>query len=197
MAIFEKIYSKVIGDLVRGLPYWLSYHDVNHTKYVLQKAEEIAKEENISGRELLLVKIAALYHDTGFLEDRKDHEERSCKIFSVDFSESDLSLAEIELVCGLIMATRVPQQAETLLAKIVADADLEYLGTEHFESFSKHLYQEIFHFEPELTTRKWDELQIKFLTAHKYHTAYCKIHNEPVKQKNLELVKKRLMTYKK
>lgn len=197
MPVFEKIYRKVIEDLKRGLPSWLTYHNVNHTRYVLQKAEEIAKEENISERELLLVKIAALYHDTGFLEDRKEHEKRSCKIFSADIKGLDFSPDEKDLVCGMIMATHVPQQAETLLEKIVADADLEYLGTEHFESFSKYLYQEILHYEPELTIRKWDELQIKFLTAHKYHTNYCKLHKEPVKQKNLELVKERLMAYRK
>lgn len=197
MAVFEEINRKVIKDLEQGLPNWLSYHNVSHTKYVLNRAEEIAVKENITGRDFLLIKVAALYHDVGFLEKREDHEMRGCRIFKSDSKEYDFSPVEIEKICQMIMATHMPQKAQTILQKIVADADLEYLGTENFESFSKNLYQEILHYEPKLTPRQWDELQIKFLSEHRYHTNYCNAEKEPVKQRNLMRVKERLMAHKK
>ena len=39
-----------------------------------------------------------------------------------------LSEKDIELICGMIMATKIPQNPKTKLEKIIADADLEYLG---------------------------------------------------------------------
>ena len=196
MAEFDFIYEGVVKELETGLPDWLHYHNVKHTKYVLQQAETIAEEEGINGRDLFLVKIAALYHDIGFLVHREDHEKLGCKIVREELKDSDLTTEEINKVCGMIMATQVPQQPQSILEKIVADADLEYLGTANFESFSKNLYKEILNIKPHLTKREWDEIQINFLSGHSYHTSYCKTHKEPVKQKNLQLVRERLLEHK-
>lgn len=193
--MFGEIYNNVIKDLEVGLPGWLTYHNVDHTLYVLEKAELIAKKENIAGRDLMLVKIAALYHDTGFLVHREDHESLGCKKATKDLSKV-LTQAELEKTCGMIRATKVPQRPGNILEKIVADADLEYLGTDHFEDFSKNLFHELLYFKPHLTEREWDEVQIVFLSKHTYHTNYCKEHIEPVKRRNMEIVRERLVAYK-
>lgn len=197
MKTFDQIYHKVIQNLERGLPEWLTYHNVNHTLYVLEQAQKIALYEQVNDRDLLLVKIAALYHDSGFLVNRKDHENIGCSIASKDLSSTDLEPSEIKKICGMIQATHIPQQPETLPEKIVADADLEYLGTDNFEDFGNKLYREILHSRPELTILEWDKIQIDFLSKHHYHTAFCKKYKEPVKQKNLELIKQRLLAHKK
>lgn len=197
MVTFEDIYNKVIRELNKGLPGWLTYHNAHHTLYVLEQAQIIALNEQIIDRDLLLVKIAALYHDTGFLVNRKDHEKIGCSIAARDLKRSDLDPIEIEKICGMIQATHIPQQPETLLEKIVADADLEYLGTDNFQTFGNKLYREILHSQPNLTELEWDEIQIDFLSKHHYHTSYCKKFKEPVKQKNLDLLRKRLLAHKK
>lgn len=197
MVTFEDIYNKVIRELNQGLPEWLTYHNAQHTLYVLEQAQIIALNEQIIDRDLLLVKIAALYHDTGFLVNRKDHEKIGCSIASRDLKGSDLDPIEIEKICGMIQATHIPQQPETLLEKIVADADLEYLGTDNFKTFGNKLYREILHSQPNLTELEWNETQIDFLSKHHYHTSYCKQFKEPVKQKNLDLLRKRLLAHKK
>ncbi|HSI71016.1 MAG TPA: HD domain-containing protein [Gillisia sp.] len=183
-------------NLENWVPHHFTYHDAAHTRYVLEQAEVIAGHENVTGRDLLLVKIAALYHDIGFIEGRHDHEALSCKVASDDLKNSLLTGAEVKKVCGMINATQIPQEPKDLLEKIVADADLEYLGTNNFEKFGRRLYKEMRHFDSTLNPRKWDEIQIDFLTKHTYHTNYCKQYREPVKQLNLEMVKERLMTLK-
>ncbi|MCM4158655.1 HD domain-containing protein [Antarcticibacterium flavum] len=196
MQAFKEIYDIVINALATGVPAQFTYHDAAHTKYVLEQAEVIAKHENVTGRELLLVKIAALYHDIGFLKGREDHESLGCKIAGDDLQDSLLTKDEILKVCAMIKATQIPQQPKTHLEKIVADADLEYLGTKNFKRFGDKLYKELLYFDPELNPRKWDEIQMDFLTSHTYHTSYCKKFKEPVKQQNLEMVKERLLAYK-
>lgn len=196
MLAFKEIYDKVINELETGVPGHFTYHDAAHTKYVLKQAEVIAEHENITGRDLLLVKIAALYHDIGFLQGREEHESLGCKIAGDELQGSLLTKDEIQKVCAMIKATQIPQQPKNLLEKIVADADLEYLGTNNFRRFGNKLYKEILHFDPDLNSRKWDEIQIDFLTNHTYHTGYCKKYKEPIKQQNLEKVKERLLAYK-
>ncbi len=104
--------------------------------------------------------------------------------------EFGFSEEEIALVRGMIMATRIPQQPETKLEKILADADLEYLGTSKFDFFSEKLFQELKHFQPLLDIRQWNDIQIKFVSNHFYHTGFCRKYREKAKNKNLEKIKK-------
>lgn len=182
-------------ELEQGLPEWLTYHNSEHTRYVLQQAGSIAQHENVQGRDLLLVKVAALYHDIGFLIQREDHEILGCRRASEDLKKEKFSTDEISRICDMIMATRIPQKPGNLLEQILADADLEYLGTNKFNSLSTKLYIELMHLKPDLTPRKWDEIQIDSLSSHCYHTSYCRTHRTPVKEKNLEMVRKRVPSY--
>ncbi|GGW96981.1 HD domain-containing protein [Salegentibacter mishustinae] len=180
--LFENIYKKIISRLDQELPGSLVYHNVNHTKYVLEKAVKLAASENITGRELELIKIAALYHDTGFLLSHIEHENLGCLIASRDLQELFLDPVEIDMICGMIAATKIPQRPKNIFEKIVADADLFYLGTPNYNQFSKKLYKELKHFDPSINDEKWLKIQVNFLSSHSYHTKYGKEILEPVKR---------------
>ncbi len=194
--MFKDICNNILQELERCLPEWLTYHNTDHTRYVLEQAKNIAKHEKVSGRDLLLVKVAALYHDIGFLIKREEHEKLGCIRAAEDLDKVEFSSSEIEKICGMIRATSIPQRPKTLLEQIVADADLEYLGTDNFHPFSQNLFKELYYSNPDLTERKWDQIQVEFLSGHSYHTSWCKKNREPVKQQNLKMVKERILTYK-
>jgi uncharacterized protein len=182
--IFEEIYKKIIAKLEQDLPGSLAYHNAHHTKYVVEKAEKLAVYENITGRNLQLVKLAALYHDTGFLLHREEHESLGCQIASRDL-EGTLTTAELGKVCGMIAATKIPQRPKNKMEKIVADADLFYLGTSNYKKYSQKLYLELKHFDPSINEEKWLKIQIDFLSSHSYHTDYARENLQPMKQKVL------------
>lgn len=182
--IFEQIYKKVIVRLEQDLPEYLTYHNAHHTAFVVEKAIMLAKEENITGKDLELVKIAALYHDTGFLSGHLEHEDLGCQIAAEELPYL-LTTDELDKICGMITATKIPQTPHNLLEKIVADADLFYLGTPNYQKFSKELFLELKHFDPLIDDDKWLEIQVKFLSSHSYHTTYGKKILEPEKQKIL------------
>ncbi len=181
---FENIYKKIISRLKQELPESLAYHNAHHTEFVVEKAKLLANYENITGKDLDLVKIAALYHDTGFLLNHKDHENLGCQIVSRDLQGS-LTPDELEKVCGMIIATRIPQRPRNILEKIVADADLFYLGTSNYKKFSHNLFLELKNFDPSIDEEKWLKIQINFLSSHSYHTSYGKKIIEPVKRNTL------------
>ena len=187
--MFAQIYRKVMSNLENNLPPWLYYHSPDHTKYVLEKSIFLAEQEEVSGRELFLIKVAALYHDLGFIKGREDHERKSCEMAAEELPQYEISPEEIQKICGMIMATQIPQQPKNLSEKILADADLEYLGTDYFYEISERLYKELKHFTPKLTRQEWIEIQVKFLSNHSYHTSYCQKYCEEIKAANLAELK--------
>ncbi|HSJ67506.1 MAG TPA: HD domain-containing protein [Anditalea sp.] len=192
MINFDKIFNDVKEVLKAGLSEHLVYHNLEHTLYVLDKSILIAEHERISGHELSLIKIAALYHDIGFIKGRDQHEEISCAIAQEDLRIYGMSTADIAKICGMIKATKIPQKPDSLLEKIIADADLEYLGTENFEPISERLYEEILHYNSNISRTEWYKLQVDFMTAHQYHTEFCRNHRDHKKLQNLENINKKL-----
>jgi uncharacterized protein len=93
--------------------------------------------------------------------------------------------ADIELICGMIMATEIPQTPLTKLEQIVADADLEYLGTDEAAFKAELMYQELHNLNPSFAKAEWNRIQIDFLQNHSYFTSYCKKTKEPLKQEYL------------
>lgn len=170
----------------------MHYHSPEHTKYVLERAIFIAEKEKVNEHDLFLLKIAAVYHDTGFIICKDEHEAISCEIATKELKELNFDQNEIDQICVMIKATKIPQNPTSELAKILADADLEYLGTDNFLNFSSKLYEELLHYTPGLSMDQWNEIQVKFISKHRYHTNYCKQHREPKKQKNLKLIMKQL-----
>jgi hypothetical protein len=182
----DQIKERALAAL-EGLSPYLTYHSVGHTLDVVRESERIAREEGISGaRELFLLKIAAFYHDTGFLITYAGHEERSCEIFMRDAVHFGLTDQEQEAIKALIMATRVPQQPCTLLERVICDADLDYLGRPDFFDIGARLKQEFLHYKVVRDEQDWERLQLQFLKNHQYHTVSSQRLREPVKQSNYQ-----------
>src|SRR6478735_947765 len=182
---FESIENAVLKKLETLSP-GLTYHSREHTRDVVRQSERIAREESITDkRKVFILKIAALYHDTGFIETYSNHEERSCQIFLRDSIAFGLEPSEIKEITDLIMVTKIPQQPKNLLEQIICDADLDYLGRDDFEVIGEKLRQEFLVYGVVQTEEEWDRLQLKFLTSHKYHTASSQHMREPVKQMHL------------
>lgn len=186
---FKNIHDAVIDTLRNKLPKYLTYHSVDHTIYVLNRAIYIAQKMEIKEADLKLLKIAALYHDIGFIETNIEHEAIGCKIARKELKAYGYSQSDIETICGMIMATKIPQQPQTQLERILADADLEYLGTKHFEYVSNLLYQEMTHYNPKLILKEWNKIQIRFIENHQYHTPFCKRYKTHRKLKALQKLK--------
>jgi len=166
----------------------LTYHNKQHTADVLQSCERIAQDEGVGKRELYLLRVAALYHDTGFLYIYTGHEEKSCQLFLEDTRMFHFSDEEKELITGIIMATRVPQKPHSLLQKIICDADLDYLGRDDFYSISGELKKEFMHYGFIQSEKEWRDMQVRFLGTHHYHTHSSQQLREPVMKKHWQTI---------
>lgn len=186
---YTLIKSHILSTLRNGLSKELTYHTVNHTRDVLEQAERIAKSENITNEEdLFLLKVACLYHDSGFLYIYAGHEEESCNILKKDAPKFHISKEQVETMCGLIMATKIPQTPHNKMEEIICDADLDYLGTPNFFAISDTLFLELKTRGMVNTKKDWDVIQVNFLKQHHYFTNTSQELREKQKLAHLDTV---------
>ncbi len=175
-----------VREKLKGLDPSLTYHCLTHTFDVLDQCLRIAGAEGFTHEhDLNNLRMAALYHDTGFLETYKNHEQKGCEIFLKDTTDFDISEEDKEIIKGLIMSTKLPQEPKTRLQRVICDADLDYLGRDDFFPIADNLKKEFLHYEVVANEDEWHELQLKFLTHHSYHTASSAKLRDPVKKKHL------------
>lgn len=176
----QKFILKKMGD---ELPGHLFYHGLHHTRDVYSAAVMIAKEEGItSERDLALIKTATLYHDSGFTIDYQNHEESGCDLARKTLPGFDYSQDDIDVICGMIMATKIPQNPQNKLEEILCDADLDYLGRDDFYEIGDTLFSELKFYNKIKDEQQWNKIQVSFLNAHQYYTNFGKTHREQQKQ---------------
>lgn len=170
----------------------LHYHSIWHTKDVTESAERIALLEGIKGEDLFLLQTAATYHDAGFVEQYENNEPVGARMAQEILPKFGYTDEQIEVVANLIHATKIPHKPESHLEQIICDADLDYLGRDDFHEIADKLRLELREHGKIDSDRLWDEIQIKFLTAHQYFTKSAINTRQPGKEKNLQAIKDKL-----
>lgn len=181
--------AEVIDRMRLELDRRYTYHTVEHTLDVIKCCEEISFAEGLNESECLILQISALFHDTGFLLSRTNHEERSVDIFTKAQAEFQLEPSHIHEIENCIRATRVPQEPQSRLEQIICDADLDYLGRKDFWTISDSLFVEMTNCKEISGSAAWKELQIKFMSAHRFHTKFTKNRRDDQLKINLDEVK--------
>ena len=189
---YENIKTFILSKLKTELSQNLHYHGLHHTLDVLNVAGQLAKLEAITELESEWLNVAVLFHDSGFIVDSKNHEQIGCdfaKQFLPEFGYSD---AEIETICGMIMATKFPHNPKNHLEEIICDADLDYLGRDDYFKISNHLYDELKMKGALKNEKEWYQLQENFLNAHTYFTKSAERLRKAKKQEHLDQIRETL-----
>lgn len=189
---FENLREQILSALRNELTDDLYYHGVHHTIDVMNAVKLNGKEMEIPADDQLLLNTAALLHDTGYIH-RYEHNE----VLAVKYAQKILpgfgySTGQVKLICGIINTTKTKAIPKTLLQKIMNDADYDYLGREDYFSIAETLFKELKIRKKHLTDRDWLLMQIKFLQHHNYYTKWAMTNREPLKKKNLELLRKKM-----
>ncbi len=193
----ENVKKFILSKLKDGLDPKYTYHCVDHTIDVYNACDLYAKMEKIGPKERILLLTAALYHDSGVLKVWVGHEEASVELAKETLPGFGYSEEDIKIISGLIRATKLPQNPLTHLEKIICDADLDYLGRDDFSMIAMRLQHEwnVTGFK-KTTLKEWYELQIRFLSNHKYFTESANNMRNEKKQQNLNEIKEMLIVNK-
>lgn len=173
----------------------LHYHGMRHTLDVLNITKELCKTEKIDKYHTKLLKTAALLHDIGFTRNNKNHEAIGCDIAREILPNYDYIDGEVEAICGMIMATKIPQSPKTKYEEIICDADLDYLGRDDFPKIGNSLFKELVEYNVMTDIQAWNRVQVSFLEKHSYFTQTNKERRQPIKQNHLKKLKELVATY--
>ncbi|MFT5156307.1 MAG: hypothetical protein ACI83I_000850 [Bacteroidia bacterium] len=185
----RKLKNFIINKITSEIPASLSYHGVHHTLDVLHVCNQYIKRLKIPKSEAYLLRTAALMHDLGIMWNYSNHEEQAINYVKETLPEWGYSPSDIDVICNLIAATRIPQQPHTLMEEIICDADLDYLGTDRFYTVGETLFREFLVFKVISNEEEWDRLQVNFLSKHRFRTDWALRNREPVKQKYIQEIR--------
>ena len=187
---FKGARDYIIDRLHAKLKPPLYYHSVEHTLDVYEATCRLIEMESLEESQHLLLKTAALYHDSGILIRYTDHETESVRLIHDLLPGFGYSTGDIDEIGRLIMRTKLPQRAVTPGEQILCDADLDYLGRDDFFIHSFQLQLEWNQLGIRKTNlHEWFEIQIRFLSDHRYFTKSASGLREEKKQQHLTDIK--------
>ena len=186
---FTDLQEMVLNKMENELPPHLYYHNIKHTIDVVTQVELIGLGEEVSDEELLLLKTAALFHDSGHILGYDNHEYFGTLIAREILPDYYYTQPQIDRICELIMITKMPPKPKNRLEEIMCDADLDYLGRSDMVPVSNLLYRELKEYKMIDSWNEWNRLQIKFISNHQYFTKTALSLREVNKQKQIERIK--------
>jgi len=187
MPEYEMMRRYVFDNLESELDHRLYYHGIHHTRdYVLPAAEHLAYLENIKGEQLILLLTAAVLHDIGYIKQYANNEFIGASIATDLLPRFSYTPQQIEIIQSIIMATALPQSANTILEKIMCDADLCHFGSSNFISLSNSLWRELIEFGYTISKEQWNKNTLDFLNSHLYWTKTASTEWNKVKKDNIK-----------
>jgi Family of unknown function (DUF5706)/HD domain len=170
----------------------LLFHSEQHTIDVVNQVNDIAAHYDISEEDVIALNIAAWFHDTGHLYTTPDnHELVGADLAAKWLGEQDQDQQLIEKVKTLILSTKLANEPNSHLEKIMKDADTFHFGTKDFKRTDKLLKEEMRLRKFNNLLLEWDKNKLKLLSGHNFYTDYAKGRLEAGKEKNIQKIKKK------
>ena len=185
----EALIKLVYKDLSNKLDSKYHYHNLHHTKRVINSAKEIGNHYNLSRDDWRDLLTACLLHDYGFIKSHIDHEEIGAQISKEILPGYYFSDDHIESISSLILITKVAEKPSNLLESIIRDADLEYIGSDDFQKISEYLKKEWLECGVVDNENQFYKIQYEFLLSHNFYTAYMQEKGRDQKIKNIKYAK--------
>ena len=168
-ALVKEAQAYVVDLLTREAPPQLTYHSLRHTEAVAKECRTLATAASLGPDDTEALLLAAWFHDVGYLDVYDGHEFRSMERAAAWLTGHGVEAGRAALISDMIKATHRAETPETELQKLLVDADMSNLAREDFRSSAELLRTE---WELVLgqtySSPDWAELQLNFMTAHKY-----------------------------
>jgi uncharacterized protein len=192
-AVVAEVRDYVLSRLDKELSPKLTYHCLAHTRDdVLPAALKLAKLDSLGEADTMLLELGVLFHDFGFVEQRDGHERIGVRIARTVLPTYGIGDGELDVIEGLIMATKLPQSPRTHLEKLIADADLDVLGRDDFSHINEQLRIELEAAGHHSPLDTWYRNQLAFVERHSYFTPVARTLRDDGKRRNIEALRARI-----
>lgn len=177
--------SKFDSELNAGY----TYHNFQHTMWVYDGAIKLAEKAKLTDEDQIILELAAIFHDVGFVVDPDQHELESTKIATQFLNDNAFDSNLIEEVTECILATKMGSEAKSQLEQLIQDADLSGLANDSYSDICENLRKElVFRHGKKIKKKQWIKENIQFLSDHQYKSPEGKELFESAKKKNLKML---------
>ncbi|HJS00582.1 MAG TPA: Pycsar system effector family protein [Flavobacterium sp.] len=194
MNFIEQVQDFVYNLLKDKLSDSFIYHNFNHTLDVVKAVKLLSENENLSEQELEILVVAAWFHDTGYVKGFDNHEETSVEIATKFLTEKGKTIEYINQVNLLIRATVYNCSPQSILEKIIKDADFYHFSTDNYFDRCELLRTEWKKVKyKQFSDLEWAKENLHMLTqCHKYYTDYARQNWQVLKDKNVSLIQEKI-----
>jgi len=159
--------KKYITNLLKDFDNkWYKFHNLEHTLSVFERASYLANMEGLDEEFQEIVQLAALFHDTWFLQQYDKNETIWARLAEEWLKQQWYPEDKIDIVKQIILATELGSPTITKLEEIIKDADMDNLWRDDFFELEVALRNE-------LKNIKW----IKFTDKERYDRISSYIQN--------------------
>jgi len=168
----------IVGDhvssmLEKYLPSSLLFHNLEHTRLVVEASKVIGRESDLSDYEMEVLLIAAWFHDTGYMLAYQGHEDKSIQLAEDFLQCNNCTLDFLSSVVGCIQATEYPQYPRNPVEKVLCDADMYHFTRPDYPRYAGALREELQSVLNRVySDQQWNKLNYAFFSTHKYWTPY-------------------------
>jgi predicted metal-dependent HD superfamily phosphohydrolase/protein-S-isoprenylcysteine O-methyltransferase Ste14 len=181
----------VTNFISEQVPKEYAYHDVQHTLDVVAAVQEIGQSFELGENEIEMLVLTAWFHDTGYDKGATGHEERSAKYIEDYLKNYNYSPEKIKIIQACILATKMPHAPETLLQRIICDADLSHLGQNVYWDRCSRVRQEMTLTKSSIMSElEWIDFELKFINQHSYQTTIAEQLYGKRKEKHIRQLQK-------
>lgn len=142
MSIIKKAENYLFGLFKDKLSPSFIYHNFNHTLRVVNSVKLLAEKSDVNDEDRDVLLLAAWFHDSGYTEGCKDHEEKSCLIAEKFLKENNYPEDKIARITQLIMVTKLAAKPDNLLEYIIRDADCSHFAEKNYSKLAELLREE-------------------------------------------------------
>jgi class 3 adenylate cyclase len=160
----------VFGSLLNNLNEHLYFHKLEHAQKVYNQAFLLCRAEEVDQYDRLLIRTAALFLFTGLTQSHANFENRSAVICREILPEYQYSESQIDQVCNLILATKMPFNPRNHLEKVVIDARMDYIGRPDFTTRIKLFFQELLETGAKINGQQFKHQQLELLYNFEFFT---------------------------
>jgi predicted metal-dependent HD superfamily phosphohydrolase len=180
-----------VTELLReGLTLDHRFHDLDHTLAVRDAAWQLAQAHQLGATDQEILQLAALFHDTGYVQTYIQHEVVSCQLASAFLTARAYPADQLQQVLDCILTTSPNKHPQHLLEQIMRDADYVNLAAPDYLKHAENLRHEWAVFlNQRYTDAEWNRLNYDFFKQHQYFTPAARSQYEPAKKANSKHLK--------
>ncbi|MCK9272462.1 HD domain-containing protein [Candidatus Gracilibacteria bacterium] len=172
------------------------YHNINHTLDVYSRVGHLADKEFVYLEEKTDLLLAALFHDTGFVESYFQNEIIGAKIARKYLESINFRDDRIKRIEDMILATIMFSPAKNKYEKIIQDADFDNLGRRDFIVKSLLVKKELnLITSQEISIKDWFETTYILMRRHSFKTLTAKSERDQIKKENTKKLKEKIKSF--